>query len=302
MTDEALPTYGPCEPWGAGARGRIQTLGLQDGRAIVVAGSIARAGETVPNALLLIDGAPDLTNCLASVDTSDAVPGLDTAALPGSPQGEIQGMFLIGAEPYAYVRTYDGFEVLGTALATFDEGERRFVAAGEYLFADGPAFGEAVLTDDHDVYAFGCVNTGPFDSSCYLARVALDSVGDRGAYQFYRGSGGYTDDPDAAWPVFDGGSGLAVARDGLRLRAWFIAPLSDRIQTREGLAPAGPWSQPRDLARCSTADTRVLCGGVGVIAPPDEAGNVTLSYGAFSFEPTADELRATRVVTAPVPD
>jgi hypothetical protein len=246
-------------------------------------------------------GTLDAETCLRGVpEMLPARSGLDTSAL-ADVDASILSTFVAGDRTLAYVHAFEGFALIGIALAEWDDAAGAFVARGEYLFTgDRPAYGDAALVVDQTIYVYGCRESGFLTDACYVARVPVDRAHDPTAYEYYQDGGGFGTDPDDAWPIFEGGRGLAITSRGDRVYVAYATPLGRSLHVRSGLGPTGPWSAPVEVTRCE------LPGGAfcsGVAAHPlleDAPDRLALSYGVGSFEPLPDDAARTRLVIVPL--
>lgn len=305
--DSGVPAPPTCvpfrEPGIVGATGRVRSYPAPAGGGALRFAVDALELDSGAVAPAVFDGVdPGATGCLARVpDPAPATPALDLAPLGGGLGGSLLDTFEVAGQRYAYVATTAGFDPVGVAIASWDEVAGRFVVAPEHLFtSDRPAYGDAVIVDGDVVYAYGCAGSGFLTDSCYLARVAADRLGDRTAYEFYRGGGPGNDfvaSIDEAWPLFEGGGGLAVVARADRVYVAYVTPLGETVTLRSGLGPSGPFSAPLAAARCELP-AGGFCRGLSAHPALDAAdpGALTLTYANSSFEPLTAEQRATRMV------
>jgi hypothetical protein len=223
------------------------------------------------------------------------------SALGDGVSGTLLAAFAVGGRAFAYVRASRGWDDVGVTLAEWDDDAAAFVAGGEYLFtADRPTYGDAVLVDGDTVYAYGCRPSGFLSESCFVARAAGDRLADPTAYEFYRSGGDFGPDPDSAWPIFEGGGGLAVVARGARVYAVYATPLGGSLHVRSGLGPTGPWSADYEVTACELPEG-AFCGGVGAhdtLAPgPDQ---LALTYAVGSFDPLPAGADQSRLVFVPL--
>lgn len=289
---------------GLAATGRVRSF-VRDDRTFFVADALRiEAGDeptTIEHAVFEAE-ALDAATCLRGVPaTLPAQGGLDASALGDDVSAHILSTFVAGTRTLAYVHTFEGFELIGVGLAEWDDVAGAFVAGGEYLFTgDRPAYGDAALVVDDTVYAYGCRESGFLTDACYVARVPADRAHDPTAYEFYQDGGGFGTDPDDAWPIFEGGRGLAITSRGDRVYAAYATPLGRTLHVRSGLGPTGPWSAPVQVTRCELPDD-AFCSGVAAHPLLDDAPDrLALSYAVGSFEPLPDDAARTRLVIVPL--
>jgi hypothetical protein len=290
------------EARGVAATGRVRSF-ARDAQTVFAVDSLATGagGAALAPAVFPVD-APDAAACLrGSPAALPAAAGLDLSALGDGVGGTLLATFVVAGRAFAYVRAAQGWTDIGVTLAEWDDGAAAFVAPGTYLFtADRPAYGDAALVDGDTVYVYGCQSSGFLRESCFVARAPGDRLGDPTAYEFYRSGGDFGPDPDSAWPIFDGGGGLAVVARGARVYAVYGTPLGGSLHVRSGLAPIGPWSADYEVTTCA-APTGAFCGGVGVhealAAGPDE---LAVTYAVSSFDPLPAGAAESRLVIVPL--
>ena len=157
-----------------------------------------------------------------------------------------------------------------------------------------------MLVDGDRVYAYGCAPSGFLSARCFVARAPVDRLHDRTAYEFYRSGGEFGPDPDTAWPIFEGGGGLAVVSRGARVYAAYVTPLGGTIHVRSGLGPTGPWSADVEVATCDLP-AGAFCGGLGAHeALAAAADQLALTYAVSSFAPLPAGADASRLVIVPL--
>jgi hypothetical protein len=157
-----------------------------------------------------------------------------------------------------------------------------------------PNFGVAAFADgDTDtLYAYAC-NGSNLDVPCVLGRVALESVLDRSAWNFYAGGGNWSSNVKDAVTVMNAAPIMNVSwNDYLQSYvAVYNAPFSPHVMMRTAPKPEGPWSREVTAFDALAA----LNGGSSVHdaqAHPEFNGNggqvmyVTYSHstGAFTSE------------------
>ncbi len=279
-----------------GATGRVQTLELAGAQFAIADELLATSGTIAPAAVAV---RPGVEGCLADASLPPATPALELSALGAGLTGRLLGAVPAGAGAIAYVAVANDADPVGVALATWDPSVARFVVAPGYLFtADRPRYGDAALVAGDLLYAYGCRSARFLGEDCFVARVPLASAGDRTAYRFYAQGGNWTDDPDGAWPIFEGGDGLAVVARGAGVVAAYTTPLSDTIELRNGLDPSGPWSAPIAAARCELPDG-AFCGPLA-LHPQLDSGALYVTYGIATFDPLAPAARRTRLIALPL--
>ena len=305
--DAAVPTPPAClllaDPARGlvGARGRVRTLRFPDGTLRLLADTLQTrdgAGDHSLGPVVVSLTAADPTGCLtpalpATLPTTSA---LDVGPL-GAGAGQLLGVALSAGRPIALVETFAIINRIGIAAATWDDARGAFVAAPSYLFTgDRAGFGDALLVEDGFIYAYGCRNAGFLRDACYLARAPEAGLADPTAYTFYRAGGSFGPDLEDAWPLFDGGGGLAILHRGARYYALYVTPLGDVIQARSGLSPSGPWSAPVVVARCAVPRA-AFCTGLAVHPElPAQPDHVWVTQAIASFDALAPEDATTRLL------
>ena len=289
-----------------GVRGRLRVVNAPGGGTLVVADALQRASETplkLDNAVYVAVPQDSGEACgvpLAS-DAGAAVSGLDVSALTPTGNGGFLSVFAAGGEVWAFVRTARGFDTVGTGLARWDRPSGVFVAGERYLFAPGrPSYGDAAVVVDGDVYAYGCAESGFLTDSCFVARAPLDALDDPTAWGFYRDGDAFASDPDDAWPLFEGGRGLAarLLPDG-RVLVAYATPLGDTVFVRTGLGPSGPWSPAVPVTHCEVP-AGAFCGAMSFVPALDgPAGEIALTHAIGTFEQLESTDLLTRLVLLP---
>jgi hypothetical protein len=121
---------------------------------------------------------------------------------------------------------------------------------------DEPPFGQALIISGEHLYAFGCPRDG-FDYLCKLARVPLERVFERSAWEFWTGT---TWSPDHADAITVGGTApiYNVAwNPGLGVfTAIYGRPFSHDVLLRTADELTGPWSEELRLFAADTPDDR----------------------------------------------
>jgi hypothetical protein len=289
---------------GVAATGRLRSFAVDGGAVFVVDRLTPGAGApAVANAVFEVN-APDATTCLRGGPAGPVAAGLDARALGDGVTTGLLAAFVAGGRRFAFVQVSapDGFVPVGVALAEWDDAAGLYVADGGYLFtADRPNFGDAALVVGDLVYAYGCRGSGWLTDACYVARAPADRLHDPTAYEFYRSGGDFGPSADDAWPIFDGGAGLAVVQRGARVYALYAPPLGAEIRLRSGLGPTGPWSTEFTMTACELAAKDAFCGGVSahdVLGGGDESVAVTYAVSSFSALPAG--AAASRLVVVPI--
>ncbi len=306
--DAAVPTPPACTLLAdparglVGARGRVRTLRFPDDTLRLIADAVQSrdsAGEHSLGPVVITLTRAEAAGCLspalpATLPTSSA---LDVSPL-GAGAGQLLGVAVSAGRPIALVETFAIINRIGIAAATWDDGRGVFVAAPSYLFTgDRAGFGDALLVEDGFIHAYGCRNVGFLRDACYLARAPEAGLADATAYTFYRAGGSFGPDLGDAWPLFDGGSGLAVLHRGARYYALYVTPLGDAIQARSGLSPSGPWSAPVVVARCALPRAGGFCTGLAVHPElPAQPDHLWVSHAIASFEPLSPEDASSRML------
>jgi hypothetical protein len=290
---------------GLSATGRVRSFASGD-RTFLVADALRVVnGDGEPTTIepaVFEAGTLDVEACLRGVPaTLPARGALDASALGDDVDTTILSTFVAGARTLAYVHALQGFELVGVALAEWDDAAGAFIARGEYLFTgDRPAYGDAALVVGDTVYAYGCREIGFLTDACYVARVPADRADDPTAYEFYQDGGGFGADPDDAWPIFEGGRGLAITSRGDRVYAAYATPLGRTLHVRSGLGPTGPWSAPVQVTRCELPDD-AFCGGVAAHPLLEDAPDqLALTYAVSSFDELPDDAARARLVIVPL--
>jgi hypothetical protein len=290
------------EARGVAATGRVRSYAREGQAVFAVDGLVTEEGvAAIAPAVFPVDG-PDAAACLRGRPAVlPTAPALDARALGGAVSGTLLATFAVGGRAFAYVRAAEGLTGLGVTLAEWDDGAAVFVAQGTYLFtADRPTYGDAALVDGDSVYAYGCQPSGFLSESCFVARAPGDRLHDPTAYEFYRGGGDFGPDPDTAWPIFEGGGGLAVTARGVRVYAVYATPLGGSLHVRSGLGPTGPWSADYEVTTCDLP-AGAFCGGVGLhdalAAEPDQ---LAVTYAVGSFDPLPAGADQSRLVIVPL--
>src|SRR5690606_14956340 len=163
-----------------------------------------------------------------------------------------------------------------------------------------PTYGDAALVAGDDIYAYGCATSGFLAEDCFVARAPVARAADPTAWRYWRDGDDFGADPDDAWPIFSGGSGLAVTTAGPRVVVAHGTPLGDTVFLRTGLGPTGPWSPPAPVTRCALP-AGAFCGALAFAEPLAVAGELALTYAIASFDPLAPDARRTRLVRLPAP-
>lgn len=144
------------------------------------------------------------------------------------------------------------FRGVGQSIAIWngldEQPERPEVSPGAehptLLFGEGePEYGLGATILDDALHCFACGGDGGFERPCTLARVGLDDVLDRTAWEFWDGSR-WSADLARAEPLFDGAPIMTVSFNE-HLDRW-VAVYSDLISNdvvlRTSPALTGPWS------------------------------------------------------------
>ena len=111
-------------------------------------------------------------------------------------------------------------------------------------------FGSAAVLVGRQLYVYGCeLQLEGILKPCRLARVAIDKILERDAWQFYQGQGTWSYDLSAATTVFHGNDMMSVFYNEhlSRYIAIYSQPLSTRVMMRTAERPEGPWSQASEL-------------------------------------------------------
>jgi hypothetical protein len=148
-----------------------------------------------------------------------------------------------------------GFTVDAIGTASITSGATQAARDAAFLFqSPDPLFGNGGVTvDSGNAYFFDCEQSG-FDDHCKLARVALASVTDRSAFEFWNGTAYVSDVTQAAW-FMDGASyGMTITFNAWlgRWLAVYSKPLSDDVALRAADHIEGPWTDPEVIIHGSS--------------------------------------------------
>ena len=113
---------------------------------------------------------------------------------------------------------------------------------------DTIAYTNAALVVGDDLYAYGCKQLG-FNHRCRVARVPLADALDKRAWRYYTGSG-WSPNPNAAVPVFNGGAAGSTVFYVPAFDAYMLAysqTFTEDMLYSVSRTPWGPWSEPRLL-------------------------------------------------------
>ena len=175
-----------------------------------------------------------------------AVPNERIALWPVSivPEGDRTGLLFylkLIAKPGVLNYTF-----IGTGLAEIDQGKTTAVRDPDLLFtAPEPLFASAFI-DGATLYLYGMLMNGKKDQSFGIGRVLLNSVRDRGAYQFWNGAAWVSDVTQTA-PILNnipGDVSVAYNRYLKHYLAIHSEILSNRVVMQLAEQPQGPWSDP----------------------------------------------------------
>jgi Domain of unknown function (DUF4185) len=148
------------------------------------------------------------------------------------------------------------FHLVGTSFAIWDDfdagPQRPEVVSGlgdPTLLFDAPTEGEfgtgTNLVDDR-LYAFSCAGGGGHDGDCRLARVHIDDIFDRDAWEF-RSDDGWSAQVDDAMVLFAGSPNMSVAYVA-SIERWLALYMDwDAIEVRTAEQIEGPWSDPETV-------------------------------------------------------
>ena len=155
---------------------------------------------------------------------------------------------LIYAEPGDF-----NFSGVGQSLAIWDDPDGRPVRPvidpeaehPDLLFGpDDPAWGTASAIVDDLLYTFACDGDDGPGHRCRLARVGVESIHQRSAWQFWTADG-WSADMGAADVLFEGAPIMSLSWSRF-LDAWLVvysAPFASEIVGRTASELTGPWSR-----------------------------------------------------------
>lgn len=175
------------------------------------------------------------------------------------------------------VAVWNAFDALPERPVVSPDAEHPTLLFGE----DDPPWGTGATVVDGDVYVFGC---GEKDAGlappCRLARVALESVTDRGAWRFFDGSEWSADQSRAA--VLFTGAPTVTLSFNQHLYAWsavYTLPLSNDVVLRTAPKLTGPWGAPRKLFTANKPEGSAYDVNVHPELAPDDG---KLLFATFS--------------------
>jgi hypothetical protein len=283
-----------------GLRGRTTPITLPGEVDVLLSVSPDFEGSTA-SALFEVDGG----SCDAASMPRASRPVLDVSAhgdVEGSPRS---GFFSDASYLYFSLDPQNGLESAGAGIARYDEASQAFVSLGLLWTGDRPRYGSAVVLDGEYAYVYGGLPARFLAADVYLARVPLDQLAEPAAYEYFQGGGAWSNDPDLAGPLLEGGEMPSVWRAGPeRYLMAYTTPLAQHITLRSGLGPAGPWSRPVRFGACSLPFEQAFCGEVSLLPGFAAEGEVALSQTIDSFEAPAGATARdfwTKLVRGPVP-
>ena len=137
--------------------------------------------------------------------------------------------------------------VLGSGVAHVDYDATVATRDPDLLFEPpDPLFGQGIVVGDLYFYAYACDSDSAGGGRCKLARVPVETPGERAAYSFWDGSGWVEDIQKAAIVLTGPTSGLTVSWNpylGSYL-ATYAGTAATGVFLRAAPAPEGPWSEP----------------------------------------------------------
>lgn len=159
---------------------------------------------------------------------------------------------LIYAEPGDF-----NFHGVGQGVAiwkSFDSAPERPIITPDaehptLLFGEKePNYGLAPVIKDDMLYSYCCDSAEPLGPPCSLARVPLDHVLERAAWEYWDGDA-WSSDINAAETLFEGAPIMTVNWNEhlKRFTAIYSEPLSNNVLIRTATELTGPWSDPETL-------------------------------------------------------
>lgn len=147
------------------------------------------------------------------------------------------------------------FDIIGSGIAVGDtdnwEFKRIYNNGSDILWkAEQPHFAAAVIKEDSYLYLYGVVQDKEGIQNCYLARVEKNKIEDLGEYQYYVGSGSWTNNVNEAEVLFSGmPNELSVSYNNYldKYLAVHSLDLTGKIVGRTSDTPWGPWSEHVEL-------------------------------------------------------
>lgn len=253
------------------------------------------------SALFEVDGRA----CGASATPLASRPVLDVS-MHGDVQGRPRsGVFTDASYLYFSLDPQNGLESGGAGIARYDDESEAFVSLGLLWTGDRPSYGSAVVLEGDYAYVYGGLPARFLAADVYVARVQVERLAEPAAYEYFQGGGAWSNDPDLAGPLLEGGAMPSVWRAGPeRFLMAYTTPLAQHITLRSGFAPAGPWSRPVTFGACSLPFEQAFCGEVSLLPGFAPEGQVALSQSIDSFEAPAGATARdfwTKLVRGPLP-
>jgi hypothetical protein len=115
---------------------------------------------------------------------------------------------------------------------------------------DEPRFGSAAVVVNERVYVYGCsLGEGILTKPCKLARVSIDHILDRDAWEYYQEDGTWSKQMDSMGTVMHGNNFMSVLYNDYlgSYLAIYSEPLKNHIMIRTARSPEGPWSAARKV-------------------------------------------------------
>ena len=204
------------------------------------------------------------------------------------------------------------FDNVGHSVAVLDNPDGPADRPEFRLYDDYPTllfseerdgFGSAAVMVDQLLYIYGCeIQADDILKPCRLARVAIEEVLERDAWQFYHGRGVWSADLAGATTVFRGSDMMSVFYNEYleRYVAVYSQPLGTRVMLRTARQPEGPWSQASALFEGS--DSQSFMGWIyDALAHPelstDEGRTMYITYSR-NTGPFRTEFRLVAVEVA----
>ena len=201
------------------------------------------------------------------------------------------------------------FRVVGHSIAVWNNFNDRVKRPVFSYFEDYPTlffseerdgFGSAAVLRGRQLYVYGCeLLPDTLRKPCRLARVPLDDILDRKAWEFYAGDGNWTPELGAAATVLDGNDMMTVFYSEYleQFAVIYSQPLETRVVLRTAPAPEGPWSDPIDVFEAEEAVSST--GWVyDALAHPEfseDGGRVIYITYSRQTAPLTSEMRLVRV-------
>ena len=119
-------------------------------------------------------------------------------------------------------------------------------------------FGSAAVQVGQFLYIYGCeMQADDLAKPCQLAKVRIDRILERKAWNFYHGQGQWSTDLSGASTVFRGNDMMSVFYNEYlgRYVAVYSQPMGTRVMIRTAERPEGPWSRASVLFECSDSQS-----------------------------------------------